>query len=95
MATDQQKRTVLASRVSLMERKLEFYRVYEIDVSIFLTNGVCLSGKILEHDHSAVVITSPHGAEGVTLSRSVVATVMRRQESGHTGKEDRSRNKQQ
>lgn len=64
---------------SLWDRKYQFYIDQQIEVAVFLANGIRLNGVILDFDDSAVVLTSEHKhPEGVTVQRAQVATLMRK-----------------
>jgi hypothetical protein len=63
----------------IMDAQLEFYMDQKLEVFLFLSNGIRLSGRILKFDSSDVVLTSEHQhPEGVTTSRLFLATIMRK-----------------
>lgn len=62
----------------LWDTRYAFYKDKQIEVSVFLENGIKLNGTILAFDSNAVIISSEQGnPEGVCISRHHVATIGR------------------
>lgn len=62
----------------LNDKMLGCFKDQNLEVSVYLANGIKLSGKIIEFDTDSLVLTSDAGPEGVTITRSNIATMTRR-----------------
>lgn len=62
----------------LNDKMLGAFKAQNLEVSVYLANGIKLSGKIIEFDKDSLVLTSDAGPEGVTITRANIATMTRR-----------------
>lgn len=69
--------------LSLMDDRLQLYKEEHVEIFIYLSNGIRLSGKVMNFDTATVLLTSETGTDGIPISRSFIATVMRKSDSQH------------
>ena len=65
----------------LMDWKLDRLQDMKVTAAIFLKTGIKLTGTILKHDSSAVLISSKDDSEGLVISKSAISTVQRYNEN--------------
>lgn len=61
----------------LSDRMLDVFKEKNQELAVYLANGIKLSGRIIEYDKDTLILTSSTGPEGVTISRSSIATMTR------------------
>lgn len=54
------------------------FKASDLEVSVYLANGIKLSGRILKFDRETLILTSDAGPEGVGITRANIATMTRR-----------------
>jgi RNA chaperone Hfq len=64
----------------LNDRKIAHFKDSNLEVSVYLANGIKLSGHIVEFDRETLILTSDAGPEGVSITRTNIATMTRRSE---------------
>jgi RNA chaperone Hfq len=64
--------------LSLNDKMLRQFKDSKLEVSVYLANGIKLSGHIVEFDRETLILTSVAGPEGVSITRSNIATMTRR-----------------
>jgi RNA chaperone Hfq len=67
-----------SNAIPLNDQMLEGFKAQGLEVSIYLANGIKLSGKIVDFDRETLVLTSDAGPEGVGITRANIATMTRR-----------------
>jgi RNA chaperone Hfq len=82
METQQSERTT-----PLNDSMLSQFQDNNLEVSVYLANGIKLSGKIVAFDRETLVLTSDAGPEGVSITRSNIATMTRRSDEQRTRQE--------
>lgn len=70
----------------LMDWKLDRLLDTKVTAAIFLKSGIKLTGTVLKHDSSAVLISSKDDPEGITISKSAISTVQRHNENAQPRK---------
>lgn len=65
----------------LMDWKLDRLLETKVTAAVFLKTGIKLTGTVLKHDASAVLISSKDDPEGIAISKSAVSTVQRYNEN--------------
>lgn len=63
---------------TLSDKMLKQFQEQNLEVSVYLANGIKLSGRIVEFDRETLVLTSAAGPEGVSITRTNIATMTRR-----------------
>lgn len=64
----------------LNDKMLGKFQAQNLEVSVYLANGIKISGRIIEFDPDTLILTSDAGPEGVSITRANIATLTRRTE---------------
>ena len=75
----------------LNDQMLNNFKTADLEVSVYLANGIKLSGKVVDFDRETLVLTSDAGPEGVGITRSNIATMTRRSDEQRNRQEGGSK----
>lgn len=67
------------SLTNLRNTKLEQAKISKSEIDVFLTNGIRLSGRVLEYDDDSILITSAKAdlEEGILIERHATSTIQK------------------
>lgn len=66
------------TQTPLNDQMLEQFKTQGLEVSVYLANGIKISGRVMNFDCGTLILTSDAGPEGVSITRSNIATLTRR-----------------
>jgi RNA chaperone Hfq len=75
----------------LIDKMLKKFQDKNLEVSVYLANGIKISGRIIEFDPNTLILSSDAGPEGVSITRSSIATLTHRTDDQRHRQEGNSR----